>query len=75
MKAGAFEHRGKAMNQPNAEYQAYLLRLLPTHHNDTVSWRASLQEVESGERLGFEDLDMLFAYIRQQTTAKESADG
>jgi hypothetical protein len=51
-------------NQP-ADYHASLLRLWREHHGGP--WRASLQDAESGERLGFADLERLFAHLRQLT--------
>jgi hypothetical protein len=29
------------------------------------AWRASLQDAQSGERLGFADLEQLFVYLRR----------
>ena len=46
-----------------ADYHAGLLRLW----REGGSWRASLQDAESGERIGFADLDHLFAYLRRLT--------
>jgi hypothetical protein len=54
-------------NQPSAaDYHAGLLRLWRDQHGGV--WRASLQDAESGERLGFADLERLFAYLRQLTS-------
>jgi hypothetical protein len=48
-----------------ADYHAGLLRLW--RNGPHGPWRVSLQDVESGERLGFADLEQLFAYLRQLT--------
>ena len=48
---------------PSADYHAGLLRLW--RDGPAGPWRASLQEAESGERIGFADLDRLFAYLRR----------
>ena len=52
------------VNQP-ADYHASLLRLW--RERPGGAWRASLQDAESGERLGFADLERLFAHLRQLT--------
>lgn len=44
-------------------YHAGLLRLW----REAGAWRASLQDAESSRRLGFADLDHLFAYLRGLT--------
>jgi hypothetical protein len=58
-------------NQPApADYHAGLLRLW--REGACGAWRASLQDAESGERIGFADLERLFAYLRRLTEdAKE----
>ena len=48
-----------------ADYHAGLLRLW--REGAAGAWRASLQDAESGERLGFADLERLFAYLRRLT--------
>ena len=48
-----------------ADYHAGLLRLWREGAGGT--WRASLQDAESGERIGFADLERLFAYLRRLT--------
>jgi hypothetical protein len=51
-------------NHPS-DYHAGLLRLWRDGPGDP--WRASLQDVESGERIGFADLERLFAHLRRLT--------
>jgi hypothetical protein len=48
-----------------ADYHAGLLRLW--REGARGAWRASLQDAESGVRLGFADLERLFAYLRRLT--------
>jgi hypothetical protein len=48
-----------------ADYHAGLLRLW--RDGPGGPWRASLQDAESGARIGFADLERLFAYLRQLT--------
>ncbi len=48
-------------------YRSYLLRLWRTGTGPKATWRASLETVDSESRIGFADLDALFAYLRAQT--------
>ena len=48
---------------PSADYHAGLLRLW--RDGPGGPWRASLQDAESCERIGFADLERLFAYLRR----------
>jgi len=53
-------------NQPaQIDYHAGLLRLWRVGAGG--AWRVSLQDAESGERIGFADLDHLFAYLQRLT--------
>ncbi len=52
---------------PTAErYQAYLVRLWQDSAHGP--WRATLQSVQTGEKLLFADLEQLFAFVRGQCT-------
>lgn len=57
--------------------QSYLLRLWPVDGDGRTYWRASLQDVASGRRQGFENLENLFAYLCEETelTTQRLADG
>jgi hypothetical protein len=46
------------------DYQSLLLRIWRVERNDDTAWRASLEHIDGGEKLGFSTLDDLFAYIR-----------
>lgn len=48
-------------------YHSYLLRLWPAHDQEQITWRASLENPQTGERLGFASLDRLFTFLRDQT--------
>jgi hypothetical protein len=56
-----------------ADYHAGLLRLW--RDGPGGPWRASLQDAESGERLGFANLEQLFAYLRRLTSHTPDASG
>ncbi len=49
-------------------YLAYLLRLWQVLEHGTFTWRASLEDARSGERIVFMDLDALIAHLRQVST-------
>jgi len=55
------------LNRKPGEYMAYMLRIWPVRNKTVLSWRASLENAQTGERVGFTDLDELFVYLRQQT--------
>ena len=55
------------MTTDTQDYRSYLLRLWRVR-DDGERWRAALERVEDGERCGFEDLEALFAYLRQACT-------
>ena len=55
------------MDQKKTDYQAYLLRLWCTEREGVRVWRASLEPPGTEVRLGFPNLDALFAYLREQT--------
>ena len=48
---------------------AYLLRLWPASSAGTRVWRASVTNVQTGERIGFADLASLVAFLEAQTGA------
>jgi hypothetical protein len=50
-------------------YFSYLLRLWQAGTGQGAAWRASLEEIPTGERRAFASLDDLFAYLREQTRA------
>jgi len=58
-------------------YKSYLLRLWRESGVGPGHWRASLQDSESNERMGFATLEQLFRYLRQQTgdPSKDSGPG
>ena len=64
MTEGAGKHR---------DYVSFLLRMWQDGGDggaplkQRTLWRASLQSPHTGERIGFADLEKLFAYLRAQT--------
>ena len=50
-------------------YYSYLLRLWQVGAGEGAAWRASLEEIPTGERRAFASLHDLFAYLREQTRA------
>jgi hypothetical protein len=47
-------------------YHAYLLRLWMEQRGGQPLWRASLEDPHTGQRLGFADLNQLFAFLQTQ---------
>ena len=45
------------------DYHSYLLRMWRVQDDKGVDWRATLEEVHSGEILGFPDLASLLGYL------------
>jgi hypothetical protein len=68
-----FRQLGATMAQQRGEepearqYVAYLLRLWRETAVGPTHWRASLQDPESSERVGFATLEQLFSYLRKKT--------
>jgi hypothetical protein len=59
------------MKLNQASYLSYILRLwrlegeeIQERREEELVWRASLDDPETGERIGFADLDTLFEHIR-----------
>ena len=62
------------MSKEQPDYLSYLLRLWRENddgnaHRDekAVLWRASLENSLTGKRQGFDSLDKLFTFLRQET--------
>jgi hypothetical protein len=47
----------------SSHYSSYLLRLWHSTEGDPEGWRISLQDLVTGERLGFANLESLFAFF------------
>ena len=61
------------------DYVSYLLRIWQDSGDEELPvskvppWRASLQSPHTGKRIGFADLESLFAYLRAQTVGESTA--
>jgi hypothetical protein len=55
-------------------YRAYLLRFWqePRPAAETEEWRFSLEDPHTGDRRGFAGLDLLFAWLRDETETGET---
>lgn len=56
------------------DYLSYLLRLWRTGSKDATAWRSALEDVQTGERRTFANLDALIAYLREVTAGEEEYD-
>jgi hypothetical protein len=59
MKKKASQHQPTM--QPNQKH-SYILRLWSAEHSN---WRASLEDPQTGERLGFSSLEQLFSFLME----------
>jgi len=55
------------MTAEQRRYLAYMLRLWQVSSDGEPIWRASLESPHSGERRGFANLEMLFAFLEEKT--------
>jgi hypothetical protein len=55
------------MTQDQSVYHSFLLRLWEAKADGESGWRASLEQVDTGERLGFTDLAELFRFLESLT--------
>ena len=53
------------MAPSSKDYHSYLLRLWQVQEEGGAGWRASLEDVQSGELHGFEDLAALQRYLEE----------
>ena len=56
------------MTERQRPYLAYLLRLWQIQNKGKISWRASLENAHTGEKLAFAHLDQLVAFLREQVS-------
>ena len=50
--------------EPQPAYHSYVLRLWCTSGEEAAAWCASLEEIQTGERVGFAHLEALIEYLR-----------
>ena len=53
-------------------YLAYLLRVWCVTGDGAPVWRASLEDVQTGERQGFGSLELLLAFLLEETAGAPS---
>jgi hypothetical protein len=51
-----------------SRYLSYLVRLWQASQSDEAGWHASIENPLTGVRQGFANLDLLFAFLREQTS-------
>jgi len=56
-------------------YLSYLLRLWQITSGGELVWRVSLEDPRTGERIGFANLEALFAFLRQRTGVVPDSSG
>jgi hypothetical protein len=65
---------GKAHKDEEPEYRSYLLRLWCVQGDKGRVWRASLQSTRTRQQVGFAGLEVLFEYLRAQTSIEGTPD-
>jgi hypothetical protein len=58
------------MSSESEGYLAYMLRLWQASDQDGSVWRASLESPHTGERHGFSNLELLFAFLEEKTAGQ-----
>jgi len=61
------------MDRRQGTYYAYMLRLWRGITEGDSSWRASLEDPETGTRQGFADMQELFGYLKDRTDEQADA--
>ena len=61
------------MDKHQTTWLSYLVRLWATGAAGQPVWRASLEDVQSGERRGFANLEQLFVFLMEQTEHRGDA--
>lgn len=51
------------MSDKDQRYLSYVLRLWAETHESRIIWRASLKDIQSGERIGFSELSGLYQFL------------
>jgi hypothetical protein len=71
------------MNEPTKPFnveskpgqrRSYLLRLWCSNAQEVTCWQASLEDPRTGERIGFTNLEHLFAYLMELTEGRAQHD-
>ncbi|MEM7128313.1 MAG: hypothetical protein AAF702_18420 [Chloroflexota bacterium] len=52
------------------DYRAYILRCWSEQYDDSPIWRFSLEEIPSGQRMGFSNLTAVADFLRKQIENK-----
>jgi hypothetical protein len=58
------------MTVERPDYLSYLLRLWRVKENGDAAWRAALESAQTDQARGFESLEALFQFLREQTGVK-----
>ncbi len=51
------------MSKTSLQYSSYLLRIWHVADGEVLEWRIYLQDLATGQRLGFANLENLFAFL------------
>jgi hypothetical protein len=56
-------NRSEGRGTEAGQQRSFLLRLWPSSDRENSTWQASLEDPQTGERMGFASLKHLFAYL------------
>jgi len=57
----------------STQYLSYILRLWSTDPSGAAGWQASLEDPETGKRIGFASLEELFVFLMEPNQVSRSA--
>jgi hypothetical protein len=63
------------MMSDNTTYRSYLLRLWRRGQTRPSAWAVAIEDVRTGERRGFPDLDAALRFLDAQLAAEEAQPG
>ena len=62
------------METTPSKYHSYLLRMWQVPESQGTGWRASLEDVQTGELKGFQDLNGLIDYLQGQVLESQGVE-
>ena len=63
------------MGKGRSDRLSFVIRLWLVHDEGEGTWRVSLRSVQTGEHLGFANLEEAFGYLRQRVAEGSRAPG
>ena len=67
LQAACLKWKASTMTDRPREYQSYLLRLWRTGAGEAIAWRASVEDIRTGQWHSFASLSAAFRFLDHQT--------